>query len=52
MSLAERASAMSSLTVNQLGFDTKLVGINVLLANGATGATIGLRRAAINTCRR
>lgn len=29
--------------VNQLGFDAKLIGINGLLANGATSATIGLK---------
>ena len=29
--------------INQLGFDAKLLGINGLLANGATGATIGLK---------
>ncbi len=29
--------------VNQLGFDAKLVGINGILANGATGANITLR---------
>ena len=29
--------------VNQLGFDAKLIGIDGLLANGATGATIGLK---------
>ena len=29
--------------VNQLGFDAKLVGIDGLLANGATSATIGLK---------
>src|SRR5262249_25566115 len=29
--------------VNQLGFDAKLIGINGLLANGATKATIGLK---------
>ena len=29
--------------VNQLGFDAKLIGIDGLLANGATSATIGLK---------
>ena len=29
--------------INQLGFDAKLIGIDGLLANGATSATIGLR---------
>jgi uncharacterized repeat protein (TIGR01451 family) len=29
--------------VNQLGFDAKRIGIDGLLANGATGATIGLK---------
>ena len=29
--------------VNQLGFDAKLIGIDGLLANGATGAAIGLK---------